>query len=89
RFDSVFAMNDAMAIGVMEAFRERNIRVPEDIGIVGYDNMLFTDYITPKLASISHDGEGITEALFQMIEGEEKGKLKKIKTKFIIKESII
>ncbi|MGL4253092.1 MAG: LacI family DNA-binding transcriptional regulator [Fusobacteriaceae bacterium] len=89
RFDSIFAMNDAMAIGVMEAFRERGIRVPEDIGIVGYDNMLFTDYITPKLSSISHDGEGITEALFQMIEGEEKGKLKKIKTKFIIKESII
>lgn len=89
KFDTIFAMNDAMAVGVIEAFRERNIKIPEDIGVIGYDNMLFTDYITPKLSSISHDGEGITEALFQMIENEDRNIIKKIKTKFIIKDSII
>ncbi|MGL6130549.1 MAG: LacI family DNA-binding transcriptional regulator [Fusobacteriaceae bacterium] len=88
RFDNVFAMNDAMAVGVIEAFRERGIRVSEDIGVVGYDNMLFTDYMTPKLSSISHDGELITETLFQMIEGKERDIVKKIKTKFIKKESL-
>lgn len=89
KFDVVFAMNDAMAVGVVEALKEREIKIPQDIGIIGYDNMLFTDYITPKLASISHDGEGITETLFQIIENEEKGVVRKIKTKFVLKESII
>jgi len=37
--DAVFALNDAMAIGVMEALRERNLGVPDDVALVGFDDV--------------------------------------------------
>lgn len=87
RYDVIFAMNDAMAIGVMEGLKERNIKIPEEIKIVGYDNLLVTDYNTPKLATIAHNNKGITEALFELIKSSAKNEKRVIETEFIPKES--
>jgi LacI family transcriptional regulator len=41
-----------MAAGAMYIARARNLRVPDDISVIGYDNVSFTDYLHPKLSSI-------------------------------------
>lgn len=87
KYDAVFAMNDAMGIGVVEALKERRIRIPEDISVIGYDNMLFTDYTTPKLSSIAHDNREICEKLFEIIKSGAKNREVHVETKFISKES--
>jgi len=52
---AVIAMNDLMAVGAMDAIRELNLHIPEDISIVGFDNREVSDYVTPKLTTVEID----------------------------------
>lgn len=51
-FTAVFAVNDLVAIGAMKALREHHLRVPEDVSVVGCDNIQFSSYMEPELATI-------------------------------------
>lgn len=53
RFDAVFAVNDLVAIGAMKALRQQGYRVPEDVAVVGCDDIPFASYVEPELATIS------------------------------------
>ena len=48
----IFAGSDMQALGVLEAARERGIRVPEDLSVVGYDDIPLTRWLTPKLTTV-------------------------------------
>jgi len=63
-FDAVVAANDRMALGCISALEERGIRVPEDVKVVGYDNIRSAETSTPTLSTISQDlhGQGYTVA---------------------------
>lgn len=50
--DAVFAASDAMAIGAMRAIREAGLRIPEDIAVMGYDDMPFAAHADPPLTTI-------------------------------------
>ncbi|MBN2508942.1 MAG: LacI family DNA-binding transcriptional regulator [Spirochaetales bacterium] len=59
KIDGVFAFSDLMAIGAMKVLAEKGIRVPEDIAIVGFDDIEVASYVKPALTSISqHIAEG-------------------------------
>jgi LacI family transcriptional regulator len=51
-FTAIFAYNDMMAFGAMQAIKEKGLRIPEDIGVVGYDDILFSSLISPSLTTI-------------------------------------
>ena len=51
-FTAIFAYNDMMTFGVMQAIREKGLRIPEDIGLVGYDDIPFSSLISPALTTI-------------------------------------
>lgn len=53
---AVFAHNDSIAIGALAAFRERGIRCPEDISVVGYNDVPLTDHTRPPLTTIRLPG---------------------------------
>ncbi|MBI9098960.1 MAG: LacI family DNA-binding transcriptional regulator [Spirochaetaceae bacterium] len=53
RPDAVFVANDLMAMGAIDALRTEGIRVPEDISIIGYDNIKMSALIEPKLTTVS------------------------------------
>ena len=50
---AVFAMADVMAIGAIRALRDRALRVPEDISVIGFDGLGIGDYYVPKLSTIT------------------------------------
>ncbi|MBP3961760.1 LacI family DNA-binding transcriptional regulator [Paenibacillus lignilyticus] len=52
--DAIFAANDEMAIGAIRALHEAGLRVPEDIAIVGFDNINLAPLIRPALSTIGH-----------------------------------
>jgi DNA-binding LacI/PurR family transcriptional regulator len=52
---AVFAANDQMALGVMHAFHERNVKVPDDISVVGFDNIPEAAFLTPALTTVHQD----------------------------------
>lgn len=49
---AIFAANDAMAIGAIEAVKDYGLKVPEDIAIVGFDDISTSQYITPALTTV-------------------------------------
>ncbi len=48
-----YAFNDGMAIGAIKALQENNISVPEDISVVGYDNIVLSEISNPRLTTVS------------------------------------
>lgn len=51
---AIFCGNDRMAMGAYDAIREKNLRIPDDISVVGFDNMeLISNYLRPKLTTIA------------------------------------
>ncbi|WP_244446250.1 LacI family DNA-binding transcriptional regulator [Devosia riboflavina] len=69
----VFAANDMMAIGAMMAVRERGLRCPEDVSILGFDGIPSGAFTFPGLTTIAKPGRDIgaraVESLFDEIEG--------------------
>lgn len=52
RFDAVFAQSDAMAVGAMSAIRRADLRVPEDVAVVGFDDSALALSSDPPLSSV-------------------------------------
>lgn len=53
RPDAVFAGNDLMAVGALDAFRAEGLRVPDDISLIGYDDIRMASLVEPKLTTVS------------------------------------
>jgi LacI family transcriptional regulator, galactose operon repressor len=49
---AIFAFNDLLAIGVMQALRARGLRVPEDVSVVGFDDLAYATIVTPRLTTV-------------------------------------
>ncbi len=64
---AVFATSDVMAIGAIRAIRDRGLRVPEDVSVVGFDGIVLGEYLTPKLATVCQDREEIAERSVKLL----------------------
>ncbi|WP_082233455.1 LacI family DNA-binding transcriptional regulator [Halobacillus massiliensis] len=53
--DGLFCASDLMAIGAMRAAKELNIKIPEELSIIGYDDIPLAKYVSPSLTTISQD----------------------------------
>ncbi|MGA2149210.1 MAG: LacI family DNA-binding transcriptional regulator [Bryobacteraceae bacterium] len=53
---AVFASNDLIALGVLAALRENGLRCPEDISLVGFDDLEFSEFTLPALTTVSQPG---------------------------------
>ena len=50
--DAIFTISDRMAIGAMLAIKEKGLKMPQDIGLVGFNNEPFTNLVTPRISSV-------------------------------------
>jgi len=55
QMDAIFVGNDQMALAVLQLANQRGIRVPEDLGVVGFDNLPESPYFLPPLTTIQQD----------------------------------
>ena len=74
--DGVFAMNDALALGALHALRERGVKVPKEVAVVGFDDIDDAKYSDPPLTSIDPGRDEIAhkavDLLVSMIEGDQR-----------------
>ena len=90
---AVFAANDLMALGAMLSIREAKLRIPEDIALVGLDDIPAAKLVHPPLTTISQMQEDIgriaAEMIFERIEGTapDKPRLVEMPYKFIVRAS--
>jgi LacI family transcriptional regulator len=64
---AIFASNDLSAFGVMEAVRDHHLRIPEDISLVGFDDLTPTAHVHPPLTSVRQPLELIGRTAARMI----------------------
>ncbi|MEV0569488.1 LacI family DNA-binding transcriptional regulator [Dactylosporangium sp. NPDC050588] len=71
---AVFAGNDQMALGMLRAFYEKGIRVPDDVSIVGFDDIPEAQYFWPPLTTVRQDfdeiGRRCVATLLRLIEAD-------------------
>lgn len=90
---AVLAMSDVMAIGVMWAARDLGLRVPEDLSVVGFDDVALAQNSNPRLTTvhqpIRQKGEESARLLFRMIANpdSERPEHKILETRLIIRDS--
>lgn len=70
---AIFAFNDMMALGVYKQAGYYNLSIPDNVSLVGYDDIFISDYLTPPLTSIEQPVRNLAdEAVKQVLEAIEK-----------------
>lgn len=55
--DAIFAINDMTAIGIIQYLKKQGVYVPADISVIGFDNIMISGFVEPKLTTISQPAE--------------------------------
>jgi DNA-binding LacI/PurR family transcriptional regulator len=88
--DAVFAGSDTVAMGVVVALREANLRVPDDVSVIGYNDLPIAQYFQLPLTTIRQDtfqaGSLLVEKLFQLFDGG-KPISTKVPTELVIRQT--
>ncbi len=89
---AIFASNDQSAIGAIKAVLEAGLRVPDDISVLGFDNVPEVAYTHPGLTTIDQSIEDMgyiaTEMLISLVEGDSlESDLYKVDTRLIVRDS--
>jgi DNA-binding LacI/PurR family transcriptional regulator len=97
--DGVFVANDQMSVGVLKALSEAGKRIPDDVKVIGYDDVFISSVLEPSLSTIHIQkiamGKKAAELLIDQIENNEKvpvqdpGHAVEIDTKLIIRKSTV
>ena len=65
--DAIFAVTDADAIGALRALHDARRRVPDDIQLVGWDDIAEAEFTEPRLSSVDPDSDAIADAIVRML----------------------
>ncbi|MEH6992459.1 LacI family DNA-binding transcriptional regulator [Neobacillus drentensis] len=89
--DAFLAGNDISAIGCINALKSEGYQVPEDISVMGFDDIELAKYFSPPLTTVKNQiaRQGILaiDHLVQMIQKKEKGKIQKLPGEIVVRHS--
>ncbi|MGW6502577.1 LacI family DNA-binding transcriptional regulator [Nonomuraea angiospora] len=90
-FDGVFCVTDTVAIGALRGLADRGVRVPQDVKVIGFDNIAEGAYAVPSLSSIDPDHALMagTAIGFLVRRMAEKGQKKQVAREFISRFSVV
>ena len=89
---AVLASNDLTAIGIMGAVHAAGLRVPEDISVVGFDDIAISSFMPPPLTTIRLSRAEIAERAFNSLygashRGESQGSTHTVRVELVIRQS--
>ncbi|MCU1437351.1 MAG: LacI family transcriptional regulator [Naasia sp.] len=91
--DGVFCSNDQMAAGAMGVLRERGLRVPDDVSVVGFDGDYFSETANPPLTTIAQPATGLgrrmAEVVVDLIEGRDVERVTMMPTQLLVRGSTL
>lgn len=64
---AIFAFNDLMALGVMQAINERGLRIPNQVAVVGFDGIALTEHTSPPLTTVEQPVWQMCEAAMKLL----------------------
>lgn len=89
--EAIICAYDDMALGAMRFFHDSGISVPDDIKVIGMDNILHSEYFVPSLSTIDYMNEEIaktaTESVFELLDGKTPAEIHNFSARLITRES--
>ena len=89
--EAIICAYDDMALGAMRFFHDNGISVPDDIKVIGMDNILHSEYFVPSLSTIDYMNEEIaktaTESVFELLDGKTPAEIHNFSARLITRES--
>jgi len=90
--DALFTGNNLITLGALEVIHSKGLKIPDDIAIIGFDDMPWSISLNPPLTAVSQPGYEIgrraADILFQRIKEPERENVQLVlKTKFVLRES--
>jgi LacI family transcriptional regulator len=89
---AIFYANDEMAIGGLQVFEENGIKVPDEISVIGFDDIQLAQYVNPPLTTIRQPkyemGALAVHLMFQVLNGQEVEKNYKLSTELVERQSV-
>jgi DNA-binding LacI/PurR family transcriptional regulator len=70
---AIFAFNDLMAMGVMQAVQERGLRIPADVAVIGFDGLAITEHCYPPLSTVEQPVAEMSAAAIALLLDRIKG----------------
>lgn len=67
KMTALFCHMDWMAAGAYRALREANLRIPEDVSVIGYDDLPICQFLNPPLASVCQPSQGLGQLVAQLL----------------------
>jgi DNA-binding LacI/PurR family transcriptional regulator len=90
-FDGVFTGDDDAAIGVLRALQQHGYQIPEEIAVIGFDDLGFAPFLNPPLTTVRAPTESVgriaTERLFGLLENQTSDEVVILPTEIIIRRS--
>lgn len=88
---AIFVGNDQMALGLLRALREESRRVPEDVSVIGFDDLPEAEFFLPPLTTMRQDfpqlGHRVMELLARVLDGESEATVDLVPTTLIVRDS--
>jgi LacI family transcriptional regulator len=88
---AVFAASDVVAIGAMSAIHAAGLRIPDDMAVVGFDDIFLAAHTSPPLTSVRVPAYGLgwtaAEVLITLIEGDEDASSVILETELVVRAS--
>lgn len=66
-FDGVFCVNDSVAMGVLRGLADARIRVPDQVKVIGFDNVKESRFLIPSLSTVDPDHDGMAERAIDLL----------------------
>lgn len=90
---ALFVCNDMMAMGVINTANKHSLSVPQDLSIVGYDNIKLSEYISPSLTTIHQPkfnlGKTAFDTLLDQIQGQREGNIEiQLEPRIVVRDSV-
>ena len=73
---AIFCFNDEMAIGVLHAARQHGLHVPDDLSVIGFDDIRFAQYVDPPLTTVRQPMRELGEATVRLLLNILRGNMK-------------
>lgn len=90
-FDAVFTGDDDAAIGVLRSLQHHDIQIPNDVAVVGFDDLGFAPFLNPPLTTVRAPTETVgriaTERLFELLENQPSDEVVILPTEIIFRRS--
>jgi LacI family transcriptional regulator len=97
--DAIFANNDMLAMGAMKAIKEKGLKIPGDVALMGFSNWFFSQLMDPPLSSVDQPGYEMGQEAARLLirhiemkdkdQGEPQPETKVLKTRLIVRQSSI